>query len=187
MYLRSVSDAKGQLSSKVYILRLYYICMFVSNSSTLILLAKIDLLNALLEHAPKILISDVIEKEMAAKRTFDAQLIAREIERGSIAVVCSDLKKARKVMEQFHLDLGEASAYALFNPGQHSALLTDDGELIKLCKLERIPFICAMGIVVRLYEKGVLTKEETLEKMEALVRVGRYAPSIYDHFKQEVR
>ena len=39
-----------------------------------------------------------------------------------------------KVIKQFKLHKGEASAYSIFKKKTHKALLTDDRELIKLCK-----------------------------------------------------
>jgi len=44
-----------------------------------------------------------------------------------------------------------------------------------------------MAIVVRLYEKGILNKEEALAKMEKLVAIGRYSKNIYDQYSTELR
>lgn len=160
--------------------------MFVSNTSTLILLAKISSLRSFLDNSPKIIIPAVVEEEIQRKRTFDTLLIEKEIENKRIIVQKDEPKKWSVLLNQFHLDAGEAATYIIYDKAKHKAILTDDGELIKLCKLEQIPFICALAIVVRLYEKKVITKEETLEKMEKLVTLGRYNQKIYNHFKQEV-
>ncbi|MFQ5621515.1 MAG: hypothetical protein ACE5FT_06770 [Candidatus Nanoarchaeia archaeon] len=161
--------------------------MFISNTSTLVLLAKIGLLHEFLDNAPNVIIPKDVEKEVMAKTSFDAQLIAKEIDNGRIEVKNANIQKIKSVLGEFHLGLGEAAAYALYESNEYLAILTDDGELIKLCKLERIPFICAMAVVVRLNEKKVLTKKEALDKLEQLVIIGHYAQSIYDHFKKEVK
>ncbi|MDP3765252.1 MAG: hypothetical protein Q8R04_01955, partial [Nanoarchaeota archaeon] len=70
---------------------------------------------------------------------------------------------------------------------KYEAILTDDGELIKLCKLQDVPFICAMAIVIKLYEKKRLSKEKTIKKLEMLYKVGRYSEKLYEHFKNEVK
>ena len=91
-----------------------------------------------------------------------------------------------RIMSQFRLDVGEAAAYAAFNNKKHKAILTDDGELIKLCKLENVPFICAMAVIIRLLEKKKLSKEDAASKLEDLHNIWRYPQRIYEHFKKEV-
>ena len=90
-------------------------------------------------------------------------------------------------MSKFRLDKGEAAAYVMFNKNKHKAILTDDGELIKLCKLEKIPFICAMAIVIRLYERKRFSKEKTMKMLQKLHNIGRYSNELYQHFKKEVK
>lgn len=160
--------------------------MFVSNTSTLILLAKITLFYKFIENSPKIVIPKEVRKEYLGKESFETALIEKEIEKGNIKVA-ENPNLRNNLTEQFHLDKGEAEAYNLFKQDKYEALLTDDGELIKLCKLEQIPFICALAIVLRLYEKGAIKKEEALEKMDNLVKVGRYKKEIYEYYKGEVK
>lgn len=67
------------------------------------------------------------------------------------------------ILSQFRLDEGEAATYALFDAKRHKAILTDDGELIKL------------------------SKKEALSKLENLHGIGRYSKGLYEHFKSEVK
>ncbi|HLD33963.1 hypothetical protein A3A21_03700 [Candidatus Jorgensenbacteria bacterium RIFCSPLOWO2_01_FULL_45_25b] len=159
--------------------------MFVSNSSTLILLAKITLLQKFLDNAPKVIIPEEVRNEISIG-SFDAQLIESEIIKGRISVVNSDSTLKRELMEQFRLDVGEAAAFTLYKPIHH-AILTDDRELIKLCKIQRIPFICAMAIVVRLNEQKIISKQQALEKIDRLFEIGRYSKEIYEIYKKEVK
>ena len=161
--------------------------MFVSNTSTLILLAKISSLQKFIDVSPEISIPEEVEEEATCCDTFDAKLIAKAIETKKIRVKKASDKKKDEALTEFRLDRGEAAAYALFEKGVHTALLTDDAELIKLCRIERIPFLCAMAIVVRLYEKSILNKEEALAKMEKLVAIGRYSKNIYERYSAELR
>ncbi len=162
--------------------------MFVSNTSTLILLAKVECLEKFIEVSPLIIIpSQVKEEAMFKKGSYEARLIHQYIEKGKIRVIDVEKKKVEEVMDNFRLDEGEAAAYVMFESKKHNALLTDDGELIKLCKLKGIFFICAMAIILRLYEKEILSKKETLSKLEELNKVGRYSKEIYEYFKMEVK
>jgi len=160
--------------------------MFISNSSTLILLAKINTLRTFLENCDSIIIpEEVYQESVKNKNSFDALLIAKEI--GNKIKIQKTNKKTEQIQKQFRMDIGEAAAYLLYDPKLHKAILTDDRELIKLCKIENIPFICAIAIVVQLHKNKKITKEECLEKMAKLETIGRYSKEIVDYFESEVK
>lgn len=161
--------------------------MFVSNSSTLILLAKVNALNLLLDDIKIVAIPQVVYDEIKGKDSFEIMLIEKEVKNDRIKIQDIEKKTYEEIIRQFKLDGGEAAAYALFKKIKGKALLTDDGELIKLCKIENIPFIVAMAVVVRLYKKRKIKKDETFEKLSKLYGYGRYSDEIYQYFKSEVR
>ena len=161
--------------------------MFASNTSTLVLLAKIGLLEEFIEISPKIEIPSQVKKEaLFQKESYYARLIEKIIKKGKIVVV-NVKKPLSDVTKEFRLHEGEAAAYKLFDNKKHKAILTDDGELIKLCKLEKIPFICAMAVVIRLFEEKILTKEKAIIKLEELYKIGRYKKELYENFRKEVK
>ena len=162
--------------------------MFVSNTSTLVLLAKVSCLEIFIEIAPTIEIPVQVKKEaLFEKDSYYARLIQKLIEEKKIKIIPINKTRVIKIISQFRLDEGEAAAYALFDNKKHNAILTDDGELIKLCKLEKVPFTTAMAIIIRLFEKRKLSKEETLKKLEELHKIGRYSEKLYKQFKMEVK
>lgn len=162
--------------------------MLASNTSTLVLLAKIGCLETFIQMSPAIEIPVQVEKEALFERdSYYARLIAKLIQDKKIKIVQIEEAKINAIMSQFKLNDGEAATYILFNRKKHEAVLTDDGELIKLCKLEKIPFTCAMAVVIRLFEKKKLSKEETINKLEELYKIGRYSKELYEHFKTEVK
>lgn len=71
--------------------------MFVSNTSTLILLAKCDLLGKFIENFGKIEITEEVKKEFSAKQSFDAQFISLLIEEQKIVVKKMETEKAVRV------------------------------------------------------------------------------------------
>lgn len=161
--------------------------MLVSNTSTLVLLAKISCLELFLQSTPAVMIPEEVRKEATLEEdAYYARLIKKLIAERKLTVKNADNHKMSKAIAAFRLDIGEAAAYALFDSGRHDALLTDDGELIKLCRLEKITFICAMAVVVSLFGIKKLSKQEALEKLSALREVGRYSQAIYEHFRMEV-
>ncbi len=162
--------------------------MLASNTSTLVLLAKIGCLEEFIEMTPKIEIPMQVEREaLFDKESYYARLIQKLIEEGKINVKNVDGNKTGNIMGKFRFGKGEAATYIMFDKNKHKAILTDDGELIKLCKLEKIPFICAMAVVIRLYEERKLSKEKVLEKLKELNEMGRYSKELYEHFKGEVK
>lgn len=162
--------------------------MLVSNTSTLVLLAKIGCLEAFMEISPIIEIPVQVKKEaLFEKDSYYARLIEKLIQNKQIKIVNVNKNLLNTIMSQFRLDEGEAATYTLFDNKKHNAILTDDGELIKLCKLEKVEFICAMAVIIRLFEMKKLSKEETISKLEEIYRIGRYSKKLYEHFKAEVK
>lgn len=162
--------------------------MLVSNTSTLVLLAKVGCLETFVEVAPTIEVPMQVRREaIFGKESYDARLIEKLVAAGKIRPVAVDKAQVRKVMSQFSLHEGEAAAFVRFNSKVHAAILTDDGELMKLCRLEKVPFICAMAVILRLYERKLLSKQDTLQKLQDLSHIGRYSEHIYEHYKSGVK
>ena len=161
--------------------------MHVSNTSTLILLGKIDILTLLLDEIKKIAIPKIVYKEIKNKDSFEILLIEKEIKRNRIILVDVDKKDYEFALKQFKLDEGEAAAYALYKKIRGKAILTDDGELIKLCRIGDIPFITALAVIVMLYKKSKLSKKNALDNLDKLQSYGRYSDEIYNYFKSEVK
>lgn len=160
--------------------------MIVSDASTLILLARISILRKFIAAFEKIIVPKEVAKEMTVAHSLDARMLEREIKENSIIV--KNIKSSTdEITRQFRLDMGEAESYVLYNELHARAILTDDGELIKLCKLFEIPFVNALAIVVRMFDCGRLTKEETCEYLRKLNDYGRYSRKVYNVFKEEVR
>lgn len=175
------------LQKALYITNVYKCNMFISNTSTLILLAKVNALTLLLDNVKRIIIPKIVYEEIKSKGSFEVMLIKKEIEENRIKIVDIDKKLYEDIIKQFKLDEGEAAAYALFKKENGKALFTDDGELIKLCKIEKVPFIVAMAVIVKLFKKGKIKKNEALEKLSRLYGYGRYSEEIYEYFKSEVK
>lgn len=159
--------------------------MLVSNASTLILLAKVSIIRKFLNEFGEIAIPKEVEKEIAEGNMFDSKLLKKEIEDNRI-IVKAIKSGTSNITKEFRIHKGEAEAYILYNECNAKAILTDDGELIKLCKLFEIPFINALAIITRMYEKGILTHAEACEYLQKLNDYGRYSKEVYNYFKQEV-
>ena len=47
--------------------------------------------------------------------------------------------------------------------------------------------MCAMAVVIRLFEKKKISKDDALGKLENLHKIGRYTKEIYEYFKSKVK
>jgi predicted nucleic acid-binding protein len=70
---------------------------------------------------------------------------------------------------------------------QEAALIgIDDKNGINACKLLGFPFATAIGLLIRIHEKGLLTTEEALVKLTQLGQHGRHKRSILEDAKRRL-
>ena len=149
------------------------------DASTLILLAKAELLPSLAERVRVILTQQVRDEAVQKPELWDAQLIARMIQERRLSVRRVDARRTRRLMNDFRLDAGEASGLVLAREIS-VALGTDDAMAIQACKVLGVPFVTAIHVLVRFREQGLLDESEALVRLEKLQRFGRYGARIFE-------
>ena len=156
--------------------------MVVFDASTLILLARIDLLDEFVARARGgVAIPEEVRREVLRGEREEMQTLISSIEEQRIAVIkVKDKALPRKLMADFNIDAGEAEALSLAL-GEHDAIVaTDDRNAIRACKALKLEFITAIAALVRSVEKGVIGKEEGLIKLQKLQSIGRYGKTIIE-------
>ena len=151
--------------------------MIVFDSSTLILLAKKELLDLFLDDFEGgVAVPKAVRVETCVKGSFDALLIEKRMEEDKINVYDAVEKKEqlKKLIDNFKLGLGEAEALLLCIDKRFGILATDDKNAINACKVLRIRFTTAINILLRLYEKQLIERDKALMKIDNLKVVGRY-------------
>src|SRR3970040_808584 len=137
--------------------------MRVFDSSTLILLAKVELLIRVVEDT-EVTITDIVKKKL--------------IEEGKVKVEHYHVgKEGKKIEKGFNMGSGEVSSLLLARK-KGWIFATDDKQALKACKVLRVPFLTAIHFLLRLYEKGIISHELVLAKVKTLEKVGRYNPDI---------
>jgi predicted nucleic acid-binding protein len=163
--------------------------MIVCDASTLILLAKADLLDTLLqEYSGAITIPQAVEAEciIPPSRT-DARLIQERLREHRIAVASvQDTAVVHRLITDFHLGHGEAEAIALALENHAQMVATDDRNAIRACKLLRLRFTTAIGILIRSAEKGLLREDEARRSLERLATYGRYQREILEDARRRL-
>ncbi|MBI2145103.1 hypothetical protein HYU18_02155 [Candidatus Woesearchaeota archaeon] len=161
--------------------------MIVFDSSTLILLTKIELINPVLnDYKGDAFIAEAVKAETTAKEAFDGSIIKRLVETGKIKVKNAEGAETAKLMDDFRLDKGEAETITLALRLKNSLVATDDKNAIKACKVVRVDFATAMDFLIRAKEKGLLDVEMSLAMLEKLTKFGRYAQGIVKDSKAKL-
>lgn len=164
--------------------------MFAFDASTLILIAKAEMLELFLRgDSYEIAIPLEVEKECcAAKKSFDALMIQKAVDESRIRIIAvKDIKLVTKLRADFNLGKGEAEALVLAFDRKAQILGIDDKNGINACKLLGIAFTTAIGILLRMREKQLVTSDEALAKLEKLAKHGRYKQSILDDASRRLR
>ena len=159
----------------------------VLDSSTLILLAKIEILDLFLDGYPgNVLISQTVKQERLAKHSVDAQLIQSRINEGKIKVRhVRDTKLCSKMEKDFKINLGEAETIIMGE--QFKAIVaTDDWNAIQACKVLKLPSTSTLALLIRLKVKKIITREDAIVKLKALAEYGRYYEQIIRTVKKRL-
>ncbi len=157
--------------------------MLVFDASTLILVAKTELLGPFLAGVKlKAAIPGEVERECCgAKKTLDALMIQKALDESRIKVILVKNKKlVTKLQADFSLGQGESEAIALALQESARIIGIDDKNGINACKLLGIAFTTAIGILLRSREKGLLDRSAALAGLAALAKYGRYKNSIIE-------
>lgn len=157
--------------------------MVIFDSSTLILVAKIDLLDPFLANlSMRTAIPTAVYRECCqAKKTLDALMIQKVVDESRIEVTATrDRSGVTKLREDFSLGAGEAEVIILARQCEARLVGIDDKNGINACKLLRLPFTTAAGILLACRERNLIEKSEAEEKLELLAKWGRYKSSIVD-------
>lgn len=162
--------------------------MILFDASTLILLAKIDILDIFIANfAKKVAISNKVREEVLDGSTPDVPFIRKLIQEGKIEVLKSKEKKlARKLIEDFNIDEGEAEPLAIAIEKKASLVATDDKNAIRACKIMKLEFTTAIAILVRACEKGLIEGDEALTKLQTFQSLARYKKRIIETARNQI-
>jgi len=157
--------------------------MLIFDASTLILIAKIDLLDPFLAVlSMRATVPIAVHRECCgAKKTLDGLMIQRVVDDSRLEVAkVKDRATVAKMREDFSLGAGEAEVIALALQSNVRLVGIDDKNGINACKLLHLPFTTAAGILLICRERNVIGKSEAAGKLELLAKYGRYKNSIVE-------
>ena len=145
----------------------------VFDASTLILLAKIELLREITEEI-NVIIPEKVKSECLLKEGIEATLISTLIRETKIIVKkAGNAEAIKKIQHDFRIGTGEAEALWLARR-LDCAIAVDDGPTIKACKVIGQRFITAIHFLLNLVSENRLELPMALVKLEKLSIYGRY-------------
>lgn len=163
--------------------------MIVFDASTLILLAKTDLLELFISNYPgQVLIPEEVRSEIMEGEKADVVVFKQLIESKKIKVL--KIKKmdfSNKFMEDFNIEKGEAEALGLTLQEKAGVIATDDKNAMKACKFLKIEFVTSISILIRVFEKGLINREEAFIKLRKLQSIGRYTKAIIADAAEQIQ
>lgn len=157
----------------------------IFDTSTLILIAKIDIARDVAESIT-VIVPPKVQQEALSKKSYDAEIIRQLLKEGKILIRDMDQLQALKITNDFKLHVGEAEAFCLAR-SLSLPLAVDDGPTIKVCKVFGHPFVTALHFLLHLSMSGQYSSEVALEKLNNLSRYGRYKPQIIEDAARRIR
>ena len=163
--------------------------MVVFDASTLILLAKIELLEMFISSFKgKVVIPKTVKLEVCVECSDEKPFLESLIKESKIEVLAAkNPRQKRKLMDDFNIDEGEAEALLLALQSGAKLFATDDRNAIRASKLLKIDFVTAVGFLIRALEKELISGDEALIKLKKLQRIARYSNAILADSKQKIK
>jgi predicted nucleic acid-binding protein len=164
--------------------------VLIFDASTLILLAKAELLDIFLDDFQG---TPLVPKAVELESTHDPSrpdsvLIQERIREGRLAI--DEVRQPAvlfRLLQDFRLGSGEAEAILLaLERGDAAIVATDDRNAIRACKVLRIGFVTSLGILVRSVEKGLLAPADGMRFLNRLTSYGRFKSEIIEEVSRQI-
>lgn len=163
--------------------------MIILDASTLILLAKITIIEMFISNFHgRVLISEKVRVEVSVEGAEEAPLIGKLIKEKKIDVLkVKNIRLAKKLMEDFNIDSGEAETLTLALQEKADVIATDDRNAIRACRILKMDFTTAIAVLIRSCEKKLLDKDEALIKLKKLESIARYNREIIEDARKQIK
>ena len=165
--------------------------IIICDSSILILISKLEMLDLLIDAFEEILIPKAVFIESVDQgkklKKMDAFLIEKKINEGKIIIEnIKNLAEKEKFMNDFNLHEGEAEALILYSERNAELFGTDDYRTLKVCKILDIKYFTTPLFIIRCYVIEKLSKNMAMLKFEKLEEFGWYNEENMIEFKNQI-
>jgi len=161
---------------------------FVSDATSLILLAKANLLEVFVRRnnvvIPKLVYGEVAKGKDKGRE--DSILVEKLIAKNQLSVVSANKAIKDKIGRLFNIKGGEQEVIAIASEKKH-IVITDDKRCINAAKALDIFFVTSLDVVVALYKNGVISKEKVIHSIDALEEYGWYSKELVKYYKEAIK
>ena len=164
--------------------------MIVSDSSTLILLAKAQVLELFLMENKLTIPTKVYEETVVVgkeKGREDAYLIGKFIGDGRIVVKDANRDSIDEIQKLFGITKGENETISLAKDDDADIVLIDDKKGINTCKVLNLKFTVSADVVAALYKKGRLSGKKANHAFNQLEKFSRLKKDFIDERRKLIK
>ncbi len=165
--------------------------IIICDSSFLVLISKLELLDLLIELFENIIIPQSVFIEAVDQgkklKKMDAFLIEkRVIDQKILVEEIKDLTEKANLIRNFNLHEGESEALILYLEKKAELLGTDDYKTLKVCKILSIRYFTTLLFILRCFSNNLLSKDRAILKYEKLQEFGWYKEDLIVEFKNRL-
>ncbi|MFH0906504.1 MAG: hypothetical protein V1824_04160 [archaeon] len=162
--------------------------LIISDTSSLILLTKIKIINNVLEVYEIIIPNKVYLEIIAGKEKIhtDAFEIEDLINNNIIKIKEPNIEAVNYLENNFKLDAGELYAIALARQLDQRVLI-DDKKGINTCKALNIKYFNVLGLLELLFISNIIDEKKILNALELLSIHAWYKPNELELFKNKIK
>lgn len=145
----------------------------VSDTTPLISLMKVSLLDLLKTLFGEILIPEAVFRELTTNENFHEEALRIKNSSFIRVVVVDDPKVVNVLQKASGLDLGESEAIAYADHVKADFLLMDEVKGRRVARSMGLPIMGTVGVLLAAYEDGVLSKAEVEGALEGMKKANR--------------
>ena len=159
------------------------------DSCTIILLAKASVLEIVIDSYDIIITKDVYKEVVKGKeKSFqDALLLERFGELKKFKQINTDAKLTKKLVKDFNMGLGEASVISFAIKQKYCVIATDNRQGRKAAKINNIPLVGSIEIVVALFKNKKITSEKAVTALKILRIAGWFDDYLIENAMEAVK
>ncbi|HLD04529.1 MAG TPA: hypothetical protein VJG90_02305 [Candidatus Nanoarchaeia archaeon] len=159
----------------------------VMDSSSVILLAKTTTLETAMRKHQIEITNEVLSEIMQGKKFMceDALLVQRLNESGTIKIANHNEKLTHKLMQNFGIEIGEASTISAAIE-KNKIVATDDRQGRKTAKINGLKVTGSIGIIIGLFKDKKIKYEKAMSALNTLTREGYFNPYLIEKAKEEI-
>lgn len=161
---------------------------FVSDATSLILLAKVGLLDLFANRNSVVVPQHVFDEVVKGKDKgrVDAFLVERLRDEKKLSITFPKEETKAEIQRLFGIKGGELDVLAI-SLETKATILTDDKKCLNAAKALKLGFITTLDAVVALCKKGALSREKALKCVELLEEYGWYSRNLIKSYKEALK